>query len=115
MKITNTNHLALLKRSMTGNWNDEDKQATADSLQVFDGVEAARAFFQERMERKWKCCICGCDFWDRTGCNPDPIVAITEDGNMPVCCPTCNNRFVMPARLGLKPGELVFAPIGKID
>ena len=40
--------------------------------------------------QKMTCCICGCDFYDYSGHNPDPVV---NDGKS-VCCSSCNDRIV---------------------
>ena len=48
---------------------------------------------QEKIEEERKvCCICGCEFigW---GNNPDPV---KDKGR---CCDSCNERFVIPARI----------------
>ena len=58
------------------------------------------------------CCICGCEFAE-FGNNPDPFPGEK-------CCDDCNDRFVVPARIMLKPGQLGviefltrFAQLGK--
>lgn len=57
----------------------------------------AKKYFEENNMKRLKCCICGCDFYDRTGNNPDPII---EDEDS-VCCPACNQLFVIPKRMEL--------------
>ena len=98
--MVNRKHLDLLCRSLSGKWTEYDKAAIDNSLVDFDGAAIAKDFFREYGYRRLKCCICGCDFYDRTGCNPEPIIPITEDGDMPVCCHSCDYLFVLPARLG---------------
>lgn len=44
--------------------------------------------------QKFTCCICGCDFYDYSGNNPDPV----EDGENKVCCLSCNERIVSKER-----------------
>lgn len=97
-RVNNRKHLDLLGRSFTGNWTEEDKAEVEKGLEGFTGATIARDYFRANGYRRLKCSICGCDFYDRTGCNPDPIIPITEDGDMPVCCQTCNFLFVIPAR-----------------
>lgn len=97
-RVNNKNHIDLLVRSLSNNFTASDRAATKKSLENFSGVQVARDYFKKNNYRKWKCCICGCDFYDRTGCNPDPVVPITEHGEMPVCCHDCNALFVIPAR-----------------
>ena len=70
-------------------------------------IEVARKFFEERGMEKYNCCICGCDFYDNSGCNPDPVVSDPEA----VCCHECDRRFVQAARCGKKPGEVIFSPM----
>lgn len=43
------------------------------------------------------CCICGCEF-SGFGNKPDPFPGER-------CCDDCDNRFVIPARILLKPGQ----------
>ena len=97
-RVTNKAHLNLLARSIAGKWTAEDDAATEAGLAQFEGIELAREVFKENHYRRLKCCICGCDFYDRSGCNPDPVVPITEDGDMPVCCHSCDAMFVIPMR-----------------
>ena len=42
---------------------------------------------------KFICCICGCEK-DEWGNNPEPVK--TEG----VCCSSCNEKYVLSARLG---------------
>lgn len=60
-------------------------------------IKIARDYFREKGMKKLTCCICGCDFYDWTGHNPDPVVPDGED--LPCCCQSCNDRFVIPARM----------------
>lgn len=63
-------------------------------------IETAKRFFKEQNMKKFTCCICGCDFFDWTGCNPEPVMdSENEDGTENVCCNSCNERIVLPARL----------------
>ena len=96
--------LKMLVRSLSGAWTDEDKERTRKDLEGFDGEEIAKHFFREKHMRRFRCCICGCDFWDYTGCNPAPIV---NDENA-VCCHRCDTFFVIPARIGEAPGSFIF-------
>ena len=118
MARTTKNRTARLIRSMTG-WTEEDARQTDADLNNSDALPIAKEFFRAEGMRKFKCCICGCEFWDRTGNNPWPIVD-TEDEeteDFPVCCNECNGNFVYAERCGYKPGELIFAriPTGRID
>ena len=70
-------------------------------------LEIAKKYFEENGMEKFTCCICGCDFYDYTGCNPDPVVT-DEDA---VCCHECDRTFVWAARSGKKPGEIVYTHI----
>ncbi len=54
----------------------------------------AKEYFEKNGYKRMKCCICGCDFYDYTGNNPDPIVK-DEDSR---CCALCDRLFVIPAR-----------------
>ena len=99
--------LELLKRSMTGAWTEEDTARTEKDLESFNGLDMAGGFFRNQHMRKFKCCICGADFWDYTGCNPDPII---EDENA-VCCHDCDRLFVLPARIGIEPGTFPYYPV----
>ena len=48
----------------------------------------------------YKCCICGREFEDYSGCNPWPVVVDDEDGEVrSVCCHYCDCTVVIPARL----------------
>jgi hypothetical protein len=44
-----------------------------------------------------ECCICGCGFAEY-GSDPHPF-----EGEK--CCDDCNDRFVIPARIMLQPGQ----------
>ena len=57
-------------------------------------IPIAQDYFDEEEMTKFTCCICGCDFYDWTGNNPDPVV----ESDTEVCCHSCNHRFVIPAR-----------------
>ena len=49
-------------------------------------IETAKRFFKEQNMKKFTCCICGCDFFDWTGCNPEPVMDLeNEDGSENVC------------------------------
>lgn len=85
----------MLGKSYTNTWTDEDKQEIEKSLVDFKGLPVAKDYFKNRNMRKFTCCICGCDFYDWTGCNPYPIM----DGEKYTCCHDCNDRFVMPTRI----------------
>ena len=57
-------------------------------------IKIAKKFFKDHRLEKQTCCICGCDFYDWTGNNPDPVVTDPDA----VCCYTCNLYFVIPMR-----------------
>ena len=57
-------------------------------------ISIVENYFKKNGMKKYTCCICGCEFYDFTGCNPDPVVN-DEDA---VCCHSCDNLFVFPAR-----------------
>ena len=59
--------------------------------------ELAQEWFEAKGMKKHTCCLCGCEFYDYTGHNPWPVVEDAES----VCCFTCNQLFVIPARLHL--------------
>ena len=65
----------------------------------------AKDYFKAHGMQKLTCCICGCSFFDYSGCNPDPIV----DDDESVCCHDCDKRFVSPARDKLYHIETVYA------
>ena len=44
-----------------------------------------------------KCSICGKAIFDRFSNNPDPV----KTGENERCCKVCDNRYVIPARMGL--------------
>ena len=50
----------------------------------------------------FKCCICGKEFRDFTGCNPWPVV----DDEDSVCCHECDRKVVWPARSRLNKGQV---------
>lgn len=93
----------LLEKSLTGNWTDEDKEEVECGLKDFKGAAIAKKYFRDRNMRKITCCICGCDFYDQTGCNPWPIM----DGENNSCCHRCDDLFVQPVRSGEKPGSYI--------
>lgn len=91
------NRVDMLTKSFSNAWTDEDKREVEESLIDFKGLDFAKTFFKEKNMRKYTCCICGCDFYDQTGANPDPIM----DGGKYSCCHDCDTRFVLPMRLHL--------------
>ena len=56
----------------------------------------ANDYFVNEGMSKHTCCICGCEFYDWTGNNPDPVIDIKKYPDA-VCCSSCNERFVIPA------------------
>ena len=101
MARTNKKHFELMKRSMSEKWNEEDKAAVEAGLENFEGLPVVAEFFRRNYYRKLKCCLCGCYFYDKTGCNPWPIVDTPEDGEDIVCCQSCNG-FVLNARMSMR-------------
>ena len=102
MRNIQEKRLELLERSMTGTWTKEDTARTEKDLEDFNGLAIAGEYFRNSHMRKFKCCICGAEFWDYTGCNPDPVIV---DENA-VCCHRCDWLFVLPARIGVEPGSI---------
>ena len=71
--------------------------------------EVAKKYFEKKGMKKLTCCICGCDFWDWSGCNPWPVVDISLDENQDaVCCHECDYTFVQNARMGAEPGTIMY-------
>lgn len=113
------NRVNRMSRSFSGQWTEAERQQTEADIAGSDALPVAKEYFRAEGLRKFKCCICGCDFWDRTGNNPWPIVETLDEEteDFPVCCHECNSIFVMAVRVGCKPGELIFAriPTGRIN
>ena len=84
-----------LIRSYKGEWNEEEKRRIQESLDTFSGCEDVKWIFEQMQMSRFRCCVCGCEFWDRTGCNPYPVV---DDENA-VCCDACNKKIVIPIRI----------------
>lgn len=85
-------------RSYTDTWTEEERRRSQSDIAGSHALKIAKDYFKSRTMRKYKCCICGCQFWDWTGCNPAPIV---EDDDKSVCCHDCDRRFVIPVRLAI--------------
>jgi hypothetical protein len=82
---------------LTGDWEIDPY-----TLECEDPVEG---------DSGWTCCICGAEFDNGFGNNPDPVKKNLKgedikqwdpndpDGYDPRCCDTCNTNVVIPARI----------------